>query len=112
MQWSAPPNLEQVQRGSLGLLRREVTTCSPPQLADFVLRWQRVHPETQKGTAEGLAEALDRLHGLPLPADLWEQTVLPARVPAYQSRWLDEWVAGGAGLWVAQGGPARNGLLA
>src|SRR5436309_6773727 len=40
MQWSAPANLEQVQRGSLGLLRREVTTCPAPQFADFLLRWQ------------------------------------------------------------------------
>jgi ATP-dependent Lhr-like helicase len=112
MQWSAPNNLEQVQRGSLGLLRREVTTCSPPQLADFLLRWQGVHPETQKGTAEGLAETLDRLQGLPLPASLWEQTVLPARVPGYQPRWLDEWVAGGAGVWVVQGDLSGNGLLA
>ena len=112
MQWSAPANLEQVQRGSLGLLRREVTTCSPPQLADFVLRWQGAHPEMQKGTAAGLAETLHRLQGMPLAADLWEQTVLPARVLAYQPRWLDEWVAGGAGVWVVQGDPDGNGLLA
>src|SRR5262249_56201351 len=35
VQWSAPANLEQVQRGSLALLRREVVTCAPPQFADF-----------------------------------------------------------------------------
>jgi len=29
--------------------------------------------------------------------------VLPARVPGYQSRWLDEWSAGGAGSCVGQG---------
>ena len=48
------------------------------------------------------------MQGLALPAEVWEQTVLPARVPSYQPRWLDEWVAGGAGVWVAQEG----GLLA
>jgi ATP-dependent Lhr-like helicase len=101
--YAAPANLEQVQRGSLGLLRREVITCQPGQFADFVLRWQRVHPEERKGGADGLADALERLHGLPLPWELWEQTVLPARVLGYQPRWLDEWVAGGSGVWVAQG---------
>ena len=30
--------------------------------------------------------------GLPLPSSLWEQTVLPARIPGYQPRWLDEWI--------------------
>jgi ATP-dependent Lhr-like helicase len=103
LQWSAPENLQQVQRGSLALLRREVTTCSPPQFADFLLRWQGVHPAARQGGPEGLAEALARLEGLPLPAELWEQTVLPARVPAYQPRWLDEWAAGGAGAWACQG---------
>ena len=104
VQWSAPANLDQVQRGSLALLRREVVTCAPPQFADFLLRWQRVHPETRRGEAAGLAETLDRLQALPLPAEVWEQTVLPARVPGYQPRWLDEWISGGAGMWVCQGG--------
>jgi ATP-dependent Lhr-like helicase len=103
LQWSAPANLEQVQRGSLAVLRREVVTCSAPQFADFLLRWQRLHPDTRQGSPDGLAETLDRLEGLPLPAGLWEQTVLPARVPGYQARWLDEWVAGGAGAWVCRG---------
>ncbi|MBI1917847.1 MAG: DEAD/DEAH box helicase, partial [Planctomycetes bacterium] len=112
MQWSAPANLEQVQRGSLGLLRREVLTCPAPQFADFLLRWQGAHPDSRKGTSEGLAQALARLQGLPLPADLWEQTVLPVRVPAYQPRWLDEWVAGGAGAWLAQGDLGGSGVVA
>ena len=43
-QFAAPGNLDQVQRTSLGLLRREVVTCQPGQFADFVLRWQYVHP--------------------------------------------------------------------
>ncbi len=109
VQWSDPTNLEQVQRGSLGILRREVVTCSPPQFADFLLRWQGLHPETRHGGSEGLAEVLGRLQGLPLDAEVWEQTVLPARVPGYQPRWLDEWIAGGSGLWVCQGSPSDSG---
>jgi ATP-dependent Lhr-like helicase len=109
VQWSEPGNLDQVQRGSLGLLRREVITCSPPQFADFLLRWQGVHPETRRGGSEGLADALARLEGLPLDAELWEQIVLPARVPAYQPRWLDDWFAGGAGVWVCQAQPGEEG---
>jgi ATP-dependent Lhr-like helicase len=102
MQWSAPSNLEQVQRGSLALLRREVMTCTAPQFADFLLRWQGLHPEARQGGPEGLAVVLDRLEGVPLPAVLWEQAVLPGRVRGYQPRWLDEWVAGGAGTWVCR----------
>jgi ATP-dependent Lhr-like helicase len=102
VQWSAPANLEQVQRGSLALLRREVTTCPPPQFADFLLRWQRLHPDSRRGGAEGLAETLERLEGVSLPAELWEQCALPSRVPGYQSRWLDELIAGGDWTWVGR----------
>jgi ATP-dependent Lhr-like helicase len=109
VQWSAPGNLEQVQRGSLGILRREIVTCSPPQFADFLLRWQGVHPESRRGEREGLSVVLARLQGLPLDAELWERIVLPARVPGYQPRWLDEWIAGGAGLWVCQAAQTEGG---
>jgi ATP-dependent Lhr-like helicase len=113
VRWSLPANLEQVERGTLGLLRREVVTCPPPQFVDFLLRWQGLHPATQRGTAEGLVEVLSRLEGLPLPADLWERWVLPARVPGYQSRWLDEATAGGGWSWVCdRGADAGAGQLA
>jgi ATP-dependent Lhr-like helicase len=107
--WATPGNLDQVQRSSLGLLRKEVLTCSPAQFADFLLRWQFAHPATRKGAAEGLAEVLQRLEGMPLPVEVWEQTVLPARVAGYQRRWLDEWVSRGAGVWVTRGDPDSAG---
>lgn len=106
--FSDPANLEQVQRGSLGILRREIVACSPPQFADFLLRWQGVHPDSRRGGREGFADILERLQALSLDAGVWEQTVLPARVLEYQPRWLDEWIAGGEGLWVCQGTPGED----
>jgi len=101
--FSAPENLDQVQRTSLAILRREVVACSSPQLADFVLRWQFAHPTTQRGGPEGVSDVLDRLQGLALDAETWEQVVLPARVPGYQARWLDDWCLGGSGVAVGRG---------
>ncbi len=101
--WSAPANLEQVQRSSLALLRREVITHSPQQFADFLLRWQYRHPSTRRDNAEGLPEVLERLAGLPLPAALWQRTVLPSRVLGYQPHRLDELIAAGEWTWVCQG---------
>jgi ATP-dependent Lhr-like helicase len=115
LQWSAPANLEQVQRGSLALLRREVATCPAPQFVDFVARWQHVHPDARRGSADGLAEVLTQLEGVLLPAGLWERTVLPGRVPAYQPRWLDESINSGEWVWVCQGdsesGPGNLAFL-
>jgi ATP-dependent Lhr-like helicase len=113
VQWSAPENLDQVRRGSLALLRREILTVSPQQFADFVLHWQRIHPDARKGEASGVDDALTRLQALPLPAELWERVLLPARVPGYQARWLDEMISGGTWTWAAQGdAPPGPGLLA
>src|SRR5262249_6787290 len=75
LRWSAPANLEQVERSTLARLRREVVTCPPTQLVDFLLRWQGVHPQARR---QSLAEVLQSLEGLPVPAELWEQAVLPA----------------------------------
>jgi len=112
-QWSAPANLDQVQRGTLALLRSAVLTCPAPQFADFVTRWQGLHPETRQGEAEGLAAAMGRLEGLLLPAATWEQTILPARVPGYQPRWLDDLIGSGEWTWACQGdGEAGPGALA
>ncbi|NBO93038.1 MAG: hypothetical protein EBV06_12115, partial [Planctomycetia bacterium] len=55
------------------------------------------------GIPDRMAEVLGRLQGVALPIDLWEQSVLPARVPGYSPRWLDDWVAGGSGVWVFRG---------
>ena len=101
--FATPVNLHQVQRSSLGLLRREVVACPPAAFADFVARWQGLHPAGRRAGPEGLAEILARLQGIALPLELWEQTLLPARIPGYQPRWLEEWIAGGSGVWVARG---------
>ncbi len=100
--FSAPENLEQVQRGTLAILRREVVACSSPQLVDFLLRWQFLHPAAHRAGPEGLAEVLDRLQGIALDAETWEQVVLPARIAGYQPRWLDDWCLGGTGVAVGR----------
>ena len=52
-----------------------------------------------RGTAalERLAEVVDQLAGLPIPASVLERDVLPARVPGYQPRLLDELGRAGRG---------------
>jgi ATP-dependent Lhr-like helicase len=102
LQWSAPANLDQIRRSTLAVRRSEVVSCPPSQFADFLTRWQGLHPDAQHGTPEGLAEVLAMLHGVALPAPLWEQTVLPGRVRGFQPRWLDEAVASGQWAWVGR----------
>lgn len=99
VQWALPGNLEQTQRTTLALLRREVVTCPPQQYADFLIRWQKLHPETRQAREDCLIDVLERLEGMLLPAELWESQVLPGRVAGYQSRWLDDLVTAGDWTW-------------
>jgi ATP-dependent Lhr-like helicase len=101
--WSAPANLEKVQRGTLALRRREVLTCSAPLFVDFVTRWQGLPPDTRRGGPDGLAEVLTRLEGLLLPAEVWEHSILPSRVAGYQRRWLDDLIDSGEWTWACHG---------
>ena len=99
MQWSAPDNFEQMQRSTLSILRREVITCPAAQFADFVTRWQHVHPATQVTGTDGLQAVLARLQGHAAPLGLWEQAILPTRCQNYLPRHLDERIAAGQWLW-------------
>jgi ATP-dependent Lhr-like helicase len=103
LQWSLPENLEQVRRSTLAIQRREVITCPAPQFADFVMRWQCVHPAARRTGPDALADVLARVQALPLPTSLWEHAILPARFPDYEPRWLDELMGAGGWTWARHG---------
>ena len=103
MQFSAPQNLEQVQRSSLGMMRQEIVAVSPPVFADFLLRWQGVHPEAKSEQKSAVSDSLMSLQGLYMSPDIWEQFVLPMRVPGYFPRLLEETMTTGTWVWVCHG---------
>ena len=57
---------------------------------------------------ERLAEVVEQLAGLPIPASVLERDILPARIPGYQPRLLDELGALGEVAWVGQGPLGRD----
>jgi ATP-dependent Lhr-like helicase len=74
----------------------------------------RFLPEWQ-GVASGgsLADALDRLEGVPLPWSELERAILPARVKGFDPRALDEQSALGALVWIGAGALGdRDGRVA
>ena len=57
---------------------------------------------------ERLAEVVDQLAGLAIPASVLERDVLPSRIPGYQPRLLDELGAMGEVAWVGRGSLGRD----
>jgi ATP-dependent Lhr-like helicase len=114
-EWCDPDVLRRLRRRSLARLRREVEPVDPSALARFLPAWQGVAavgapPPPLRSTAalERLAEVVDQLAGLPIPASVLERDVLPARVPGYQPRLLDELGALGEVAWVGRGSLGRD----
>ena len=118
-----PEVLRLLRRRSLAKLRREVEPVDPVTLARFLPAWQGVasspsaaaSPSTSSassgrgaGGLERLAEVVDQLAGLPIPASVLERDVLPVRVPGYQPRLLDELGAMGEVAWVGRGSLGRD----
>ncbi len=115
-EWCDPEVLRQLRRRSLARLRKEVEPVEQVVLARFLPAWQGVSPvgeppptELRHAAAlERLAEVVDQLAGVPIPASVLERDVLPARIPGYQPRLLDELGAMGEVAWVGRGSLGRD----
>ncbi|MCL4395407.1 MAG: hypothetical protein M1482_11510, partial [Chloroflexi bacterium] len=98
-------NLEQIHRKTLAILRKQIKPVSPFAFADFVARWQHVEQPLTGG--DSLRRAMEQLRGLSLPASLWDQEVLPARVADFDPRDLDALCQSGDVVWVGERGHVR-----
>jgi ATP-dependent Lhr-like helicase len=112
-----PDVLRSLRRRSLARLRHEVEPVEPVALARFLPAWHGVVPVAGGGDApayrgdaalERLAQVVDQLAGLPIPASVLERDVLPVRIPGYQPRLLDELGAMGEVAWVGRGSLGRD----
>ena len=108
-EWCDPEVLRRLRRASLAVLRREIEPAERRALAVFLPSWQGVDRHAAAGAGlERLREILVPLQGLALPAELWERAVLPRRVGAYSTSWLDQLCAAGEIVWVGAGAIARR----
>jgi ATP-dependent Lhr-like helicase len=117
-EWCDPDVLRLLRRRSLARLRREVEPVDPAALGRFLPAWHGIAPATGPGAdpppfrgsaaLERLAEVVDQLAGVPIPASVLERDVLPARVPGYAPRLLDELGAMGEVAWVGRGSLGRD----
>jgi ATP-dependent helicase Lhr and Lhr-like helicase len=96
-EWCDPDVLRRLRRASLARLRKEVEPVDQGALGRFLPGWQGV------GRKATLREALVPLQGLSLPVALWENDLLPRRVPGYEPPWLDQLTASGEVVWVGAG---------
>jgi ATP-dependent Lhr-like helicase len=99
IEWCERRILQRIHRLTLATARKQVEPVAPAVYMRWLLGWQHVAPQTQLAGEEGVLQALLQLEGFEAPAVEWERTLLPARVAAYDPRWLDQLCLSGAVGW-------------
>ncbi|SNR53639.1 ATP dependent helicase, Lhr family [Haloechinothrix alba] len=109
--------LRRIRRACLARARAEVEPVDTTALARFLPAWHGVTstaraPHTTPGSDDVLA-CVEQLAGAPIPASALETLVLPARLPGYSERTLDELTASGEVVWTGCGSlPGSDGWVA
>ncbi len=108
-EWCDSDVLRRVRRASLAHLRREVEPAARDRFARFLPSWQNVDAQRAAGASiDRLRDALVPLQGVALTAKVWEGDVLPRRLGAYSSAWLDELCTSGEVVWIGAGSIGRS----
>ncbi|MEP6482726.1 MAG: ATP-dependent helicase, partial [Rhodoglobus sp.] len=105
-EWISVEVLRRLRARSLAALRQEVEPVETATLGRFLPVWQHVsdgHSGQSLHGVDGLAQVIDQLAGVALPASAWESLVLPARLPNYSQAWLDELTTSGEVIWSGSG---------
>ncbi len=80
-------------------LRREIEPVTAQDFMRFLLRWQRVAPETQLSGRRGVLAIVEQLQGFESAVAAWEPHVLAPRIAEYKTEWLDAVCLSGEVLW-------------
>lgn len=109
-EWCDSEVLRRLRGRSLAALRHEVEPVDAATLGRFLPAWQHV-TEPLRGV-DGVAQVIDQLAGVALPASAWESLVLPVRVRDYSPVMLDELTASGEVIWSGAGSlPGNDGWV-
>ena len=105
-EWCSVEVLRRLRSRSLAALRQEVEPVDAATLGRFLPAWHGIVDTSVGGPlrgVDGLAQVIDQLAGVSLPASAWESLVLPARLPNYSPAWLDELTTSGEVVWSGNG---------
>ncbi|MBW7883931.1 MAG: DEAD/DEAH box helicase [Caldilineaceae bacterium] len=102
--------LEQMHRRTLTILRQEIRPVPFTVYADFLARWQHIHPQERLAGPGALRQAIQQLRAAPVIGRVWERDVLPLRLASYDPSELAALCQSGELVWVGTGGadPRRS----
>jgi ATP-dependent Lhr-like helicase len=108
-EWCERRLLARIHRLTLDGLRRQVQPLEPEVFLRFLVRHQLVERDGNLAGPGELDRVIARLQGFECSAGAWERDVLPSRMNAYESQWLDGLFHRGQIIWGRLRPPAGNG---
>ncbi len=103
VEWCERRILHRIHRLAVRSLRQRIESVSATTFMRWLLEWHRViagsEDARQLTGEEALLAAIEQLEGFEAPAAEWERSLLPARVPNYDPRWLDNLCLAGIVGW-------------
>jgi ATP-dependent Lhr-like helicase len=109
IQWCDRYNLERIHRMTLARVRAEIEPCADHEYAAFRLRWMHVGSTELPADQTGVATVLEQLSGIAATPEIWEHSILPARIAGYRPEMLDLVCMSGQMKWVAIAEPSVEG---
>ena len=109
IQWCDRYNLERIHRMTLARVRAEIEPCADHEYAAFRLRWMHVGSTELPNDQTGVATVLEQLSGIAATPEIWEHSILPARIAGYRPEMLDLVCMSGQMKWVAIAEPSVEG---
>ena len=99
VEWCERRLLARIHRLTLDNLRKQIQPVEPTDFIKFLLDYQHITDQTKIAGQAGLAEVITQLQGFEMPAAVWEQSVLSARLEKYETTWLDSMSLAGEVSW-------------
>ena len=99
-QWCAKGALERMHRQTITILRREITPSAPAEFTAFLFLWQGIGRGVRQEEHPDTPQALARLEGLPLPAEVWERDILRVRSARLPAESVEKLSRQGKGAWI------------
>ena len=99
-EWLDLATLARIQRRTLAILRSEVEPSDPLRYQAAVLQMHGIAKPNDGSAAESTAKSIGTLSGVPIPAEHWTNSVLPARVVDFRRVDLNDLIEGGEFRWV------------
>jgi ATP-dependent Lhr-like helicase len=107
-EWCERRLLARIHRMTLDGLRRRIEPVPPEAYWQYLLTHHQVLGDMRRQGELGLREAIVQLEGCELPAGVWENKVLAARVADYDPQWLDHLFLSGELVWGRLRPPKRD----